>query len=122
MGFFNRWYCFTYNWFNFMNKDKIAFNIYFGSIGKKLSVKYKFTKEFWNEELATKYAKDCATSLFYKNEGTLGIPSYDQIELESNLTGLSEEVLYEEHICDMMRWYAIPSELDTIPYNKLLWR
>ena len=105
-----------------MNKDKIAFNIYFGTIGKKLGVRYKFTKEFWSEELANKYAKDCATSFYYKNEGKFGLPSYNQIDKESEITGVDVEELYNDHINDMMRWYAIPTTDDTIASDRLVWR
>jgi NAD(P)-dependent dehydrogenase (short-subunit alcohol dehydrogenase family) len=41
------------------------------------------------------------------------------ISNESDITGVSLEKLYDEHINDMCRWYAIPTELDTIPEKKL---
>ena len=50
-----------------------------------------------------------------------GLPSFDQINKESKITGLSIESLYDDHIEDMCRWYAIPTEEDTIPSDKLRW-
>lgn len=99
-----------------------SFNIYFGTIGNNnLKVKYRFTKSFKNEEDAKKYAKSEATRFYYKNEGTHGLPSYDSISQESKITEIDLETLYAEHIEDMCRWYAIPTELDTIPSKKLKW-
>ena len=37
------------------------------------------------------------------------------------LTGISLETLYEDHIDDMMRYYAIPTSEDSIPNRKLQW-
>lgn len=101
--------------------NKIAYNIYYGTIGKTLRVKYRYTKEFKSESDALKEAKDSMVSLFYKNEGKFGIPSFNQISKESDITGLGLEQLYEDHINDLGRYYAIPTELDTIPTNKLKW-
>ena len=98
-----------------------AFNIYFGTIGKTLGVKYRYTKRFRTQEEALKAAKDGATSFYYKNEGKYGIPSYVDIAKESKLTGISLETLYEDHIDDMMRYYAIPTSEDSIPNRKLQW-
>ena len=96
-----------------------SYNIYYGTIGKTLGVKYRFTKKFKKEEDALKAAKEGAASLYYKNEGKYGISSFDIISNESDITGVSLEKLYDEHINDMCRWYAIPTELDTIPEKKL---
>lgn len=93
----------------------MMYNIYYGTIGKTLGVKYRFTRNCnKGEQEAMKIAKNAVASLFYKNEGKYGIPSYSEIEKESKLTGISIETLYNEHIEDMCRWYVIPTELDTI--------
>ena len=95
------------------------YNIYYGTIGKTLGVKYRFTKSFKSEEDAKKLAKKSAQSFYLKNEGKYGIPSFNQISKESNITGLDVEVLYNDHMEDMIRYYVIPSELDTIPNKNL---
>lgn len=95
------------------------YNIYFGTIGKTLGCKYQFTKWCKNEEDALKIAENAASSFYYKNEGTYGLPSYNDIVKESEITGVGVEKLYEEHINDMMRWYVIPTIVDTISNNKL---
>lgn len=111
-----------FNWINFMTYyEKPSFNIYFGTIGKTLGCKYRFTKKFKNEEEAKNFAKNEAELLYYKNEGKYGIPKYSQIKKEFELTGVSTEILYKEHIKDMTRWYVIPTELDSIPTDKLKW-
>jgi len=95
------------------------FNIYFGTVGKKLACKYQFTKVCKNEQEALKLAENSAQSLYYKYEGRYGLPSYNKIVKESEITGVDIETLYQEHIKDMTRFYAIPTELDSIPYRKL---
>ena len=95
------------------------YNIYFGTIGKTLGCKYQFTREFRNEQEAISIAKNAASSMFYKYEGKYGIPSYSTISKESEITGVDIETLYQEHIRDMMRYYVIPTDLDTIRSNKL---
>jgi hypothetical protein len=98
------------------------YNIYYGTIGRTLGIKYRFTKNCnKGEQEALKIAKNAATSLYYKNEGKYGLPSFDDINEESKITGVSIEDLYNEHIEDLCRWYVIPTELDTIPTNKLRW-
>ncbi len=99
----------------------MTFNIYYGTIGKTLGVKYRFTRNCNREEDALKIAKNAATSFYYKNEGKFGLPSFDTINKESQITGRSIEDLYNDHIEDLCRWYAIPTELDTVPSNKLRW-
>lgn len=98
-----------------------AYNIYYGTIGKTLGVKYRFTREFKNTNYANNYAKSAAASFFYKNEGKYGLPHFRDIAKEVEITGIDVEKLYDEHIQDMMRWYAIPTELDTVPTSKLKW-
>jgi len=95
------------------------YNIYYGTIGKTLGVKYRFTKSFKSEDDAKKLAKKSAQSFYLKNEGKYGIPSFNQISKESNITGLDVEVLYNDHMEDMIRYYVIPTELDTIPNKNL---
>lgn len=100
----------------------MTFNIYFGTIGKSLGVRYRFTRNC-NKGMqeALRIAKNAASSYYYKNEGKYGLPSFEDINREHQITGASIENLYDEHIEDMCRWYAIPTELDTIPSNKLRW-
>lgn len=95
------------------------YNIYFGTIGKTLGCKYRFTKLCRNEQDANRIAETSAQSFYYKNEGKYGIPTYNDIDKESKITGLDVETLYKDHIKDMMRWYIIPTELDTVSTNKL---
>ena len=95
------------------------YNIYYGTIGNDLKLKYRYTKKFKSDEDALEEAKNQASSLFYKNEGKHGIPKFLQIKSECDITGLSIEDLYSEHINDMCRWYAIPTSVDTIPERKL---
>lgn len=99
----------------------ILFNIYYGTIGKTLGEKYRVTKNFKNEQEAINFAKKEASMFYYKNEGKYGIPSFIEINNESNITGISIDVLYDEHIKDMMRYHVIPTEVDTIPTKKLRW-
>lgn len=99
----------------------MTYNIYYGTIGKTLGIKYRFTRNCRNEQEAIKLAKNAVTTFYYKNEGKYGLPSFDQINKESKITGLSIESLYDDHIEDMCRWYAIPTEEDTIPSDKLRW-
>ena len=95
------------------------YNIYFGTIGKTLGCKYRFTKWCKNEQDANRIAESSAQSFYYKNEGKYGIPTYNDIAKESKITGLDVETLYKDHIKDMMRWYIIPTELDTVSTDKL---
>ena len=90
-----------------------------GTIGKKLGCKYRFTKECKSAAEALKIAENSAKSFYFKNEGKYGIPSYSKIEEESKLTGVDIEQLYQEHIYDMCRWYAIPTKMDSISNSKL---
>ena len=94
----------------------IQFNIYFGTIG---TCEYQYTKWCKNDQEAAKVAENAATAFYYKNEGKLGIPTYNTIAQESEITGLDIEKLYNENINDIMRYYAIPTEVDTIS-NKYL--
>jgi len=97
----------------------IQYNIYFGTIGKTLGCKYHYTKWCKNDQDAQKIAENAASSLYYKNEGKYGIPTYDQILKESEITGISVEALYKDHINDMTRFYAIPTDQDSISTKKL---
>ena len=94
----------------------IQYNIYFGTIG---TCQYQQTKWCKNGQDANKIAENFAQSYYYKNEGKFGIPTYNTIAKESEITGIDIEQLYKEHIYDIMRWYAIPTEIDTIPNRKL---
>lgn len=97
----------------------MTYNIYFGTIGKTLGVRYRYTKSFRTAEDALEHAKKEASNFYYKNEGKYGIPSYGTISKESEITGMDIEDLYKEHIEDMTRYFAIPTEEDTIPRKKL---
>ena len=97
----------------------MMYNIYYGSIGKTLECKYKFTRSCKNETEALDIAEKSAASLYYKNEGKYGLPSYNDIVKEAEITGLDVEQLYKDHIDDMMRFYVIPTDKDTIPKKKL---
>ena len=74
------------------------YNIYYGTIGKTLGVRYRFSKSCRNDQEANAIAKRAAVSFYYKNEGKYGLPDFDQISKESDLTGVSPEKLYNEHI------------------------
>lgn len=95
------------------------YNIYYGTIGKTLGVKYRYTKACKTDEDAKKLARKSAQSFYLKNEGKYGIPSFDVISKESDITGLDMEALYNDHMEDMIRYFAVPTELDTIPNKKL---
>lgn len=95
------------------------YNIYFGTIGKKLGVNYRFSKYCKDDREANNLAKTAVSSFYYKNEGKFGLPDYNQIVKESEITGINIEELYKDHINDMCRWYAIPTDLDSIPNRKL---
>lgn len=100
---------------------KQDFNIYYGTIGKKLGVKYRCTRTFKSEIEAKNYAKNLVTSFYYKNEGKCGLPSFNKISEESRLTGISLEELYKDHIDDMCRWFVIPTDVDTVPKRELIY-
>lgn len=95
------------------------YNIYFGTIGKTLNVRYRYTKKFKTESEALREAKQMASSFYYKNEGTYNIPSYISLVKESKALDVPLETLYADHMWDLLRYYAIPTELDTIPTKKL---
>ena len=87
------------------------YNIYYGT---RCNCKYRFTKNFRNEQDALNFSENLANSYYYKNEGKQGIPKFNQLMHESQLTGIDIEQLYKDHIYDSMRWYVIPTEVDTI--------
>lgn len=95
------------------------YNIYYGTIGKTLGVRYRYTKWCRNEQDAKQNAESAAASFFYKNEGKYGLPTYKTISEEARITGVDIEKLYKEHIKDMCRWYVIPTDVDSIPSYKL---
>ena len=95
------------------------YNIYYGTIGKTLGIKYRFTKNCRDEEHAKEIAKKACETLYYKNEGKYGLPNLKQISKEAKLTGLFLEDLYNSHIEDMCRYYVVPTEVDTISTKDL---
>lgn len=95
----------------------MTFNIYFGTIGT--GAQYKYTKNFKSEKEALNFAKEEASKYYYMHEGSHGLPDFNLISSEAKITGLSISTLYDDHINDMMRWYVIPTELDSIPENRL---
>lgn len=104
---------------NYKSHYLTQYNIYYGTIGKTLGCKYRCTILSKNEQEANKIARNYTESFYYKNEGKYGIPSYSQIASESEITGLDIEELYKSHIDDMMRYYVIPTNMDSIPNKKL---
>lgn len=94
----------------------MMYNIYYGL---RTNVKYRFSKNFRSEQDAVEFSKNLATSFYYKNEGKHGLPGYNQIQKESELTGVSITKLYDEYVADSCRWYAIPTEVDSIPSYKI---
>lgn len=96
---------------------KTNYNIYFGTIGNQFG--YRYTRGFKSDKEAKEYARKEAESFYYKNEGKYGLPTFSDISKEAKITGLSLETLYQDHINDMCRWYAIPTSLDTISIKKL---
>lgn len=99
----------------------IQYNIYFGTIGKTLGVRYRFTKYCKDEQDALSIAKNGASSLYFKYEGKYGLPSYNKILKDSELTGVDIETLYKDYIDYYTRYWAIPTEVDTIPNRKIKW-
>ena len=96
------------------------YNIYFGTIGKTLGCKYRFTKWCKDEESAKNLAREYATNFYYKNIGKHGIPSLGTVVKESKLSGVDIETLNKEHIEDIMRYYAIPTIWDTISNKDII--
>jgi hypothetical protein len=100
----------------------MTYNIYFGTIGNTLSCKYRFSAHFKNEEDAKKTAYEQAVIFYNEHEGEYGIPSFETLMKESNTTNTPISTLYDDHVNDMMRWYAIPTDVDTIPSKELNWK
>ena len=98
------------------------YNIYFGTIGKTLGVKYRYTTNCDSDSEAKKIAYKGAELLYYGNEGKFGIPNFVTINNEAKLTGKSIEQLYQDHIYDMCRWYAIPTKVDSISKKNLRYK
>lgn len=94
----------------------MQYNIYYGTIG---TYKYHQTKWCKNDQEANRVAENLAFSYYYKNEGKYGIPTYNTIAKESKITGIEIEQLYKEHIYDLMRWHAIPTDVDSISSKNL---
>lgn len=99
----------------------MTYNVYFGTIGKTLGIRYRYSINCKSKEEALVKAKDAATNFYYENEGKYGIPSFNKILKESNLLNIPIETLYNDHIYDMMRWYVIPTDEDTISTKELRW-
>lgn len=96
----------------------IQYNIYYGTRGTGAS--YQFTSYFETEEEALKEAYKKACNYYYRNAGDFHIPDKNDIEEESKITGIGIKQLFNEHINDIMRWYAIPTKLDTISTANLI--
>lgn len=97
----------------------MQFNIYFGLINENKPVEYKYTENYKSEKEALEDAKTQAIALFSTEAGKFGLPSFLDIQKESKDLNIPVKVLWEDHIWDMTRYYAIPTELDTIPSKKL---
>lgn len=110
-------YCFIYNRFiNMMT----SYNLYYGTVDGPLKLKYRSTQEFKSEQEVKKNLWNLACSLYYKNEGKHHLPSYKDITEESKITGIPVEKLYNEHIKDLIKFYYVPTELDTVSTKDLI--
>lgn len=98
---------------------KQQYNLYYGTVAGPLSVKYRVTRSFNDDESAKNAAFEEATNTYYKNEGKYNLPSYKEIKEESDITGINILKLYQEHIKDLMRWFAVPTALDTVSNKEL---
>ena len=99
----------------------ISFNLYFGLADGPLKVKYQYTKKYKTEEDANKDLFKIAQNFYYKYEGSHHIPSYVDINKESEITGKSLESLYAEHTKDLVRFFCVPTEVDTISTRNLIY-
>lgn len=98
---------------------KQQYNLYYGTVDGPLKVTYRVTRNYNDDNAAKAGAFEEATNLYYKNEGKFNLPGYPQIQKESNITGINILKLYDEHIRDLMIWYAVPTVLDTISNKNL---
>ncbi len=98
---------------------KQQYNLYYGTVDGPLKVKYRVTRSFNDDISAKNAAFEEATNLYYKNEGTSGLPGYSIIQKESEVTGINILKLYKEHVEDLMMWFAVPTVLDTVSNKKL---
>lgn len=98
----------------------MMYNIYYGTpTNNALKCQYRITVDCKSERRAKELAYDAACSFYYKNEGKFNLPGYNQIKKECDLTGVSLKNMYGEHIKDLLRWYAVPTELDTVSSKDL---
>lgn len=93
---------------------KQQYNLYYGTVDGPLKIQYRGTRSFVNDEFANAEAFKEASNLYYKNEGKFGLPGFNKIKEEQEITGINILKLYEEHIKDLMRWFAIPTEVDIV--------
>lgn len=98
---------------------KQQYNLYYGTVSGPLEITYRITRSFSDDESAKNAAFEEATNLYYKNEGKYNLPSYVKIKEESDLTGVNILKLYKDHINDLMRWFAVPTVLDTVSNKEL---
>ena len=92
----------------------MRYNLYYGTADGPLKVQYRITRNLNNDAQAKQEALAGATSLYYKNEGKFGLPGYAEISKESEITGISIIKLYEEHVKDLMTFFAVPTDVDTV--------
>ena len=98
---------------------KQQYNLYYGTVDGPLKIEYRITRSFNDDQSATNAAFEEATNMYYKNEGKHNLPSYNQVKQESDITGINILKLYQEHVKDLMRWFAVPTVLDTVSNKKL---
>lgn len=97
------------------------YNIYFGLADGELKCKYQYTKEFKNEIEALKDTKRNLLAFYYKYEGTHHIPSFVTISEEAEFLHKDVEKLINEHVNDLIRYFIVPTEVDTISSNDIVY-
>ena len=97
------------------------YNIYFGLADGELKCKYQYTKEFKNETEALKDTRRNLLAFYYKYEGTHHIPSFIKISEEAEYLHKDVEKLINEHINDLIRYFIVPTEVDTISSNDIVY-
>ena len=97
----------------------MRYNLYYGTADGPLKVQYRITKNVNNQNTAMQEALAGATSLYYKNEGKFGLPGYKDIFKESEITGINIIKLYEEHVKDLMTYFVVPTDVDSVSEKDL---
>lgn len=95
------------------------YNLYFGTQDGPLKIQYRYTRSYGDENEAKNAAFEGALALYYKNEGKNGLPGYSTIVKESEITGINIIKLYEEHARDLMYYFAVPTDVDTVSVENI---